>query len=154
LGEVTNNFKSQSSRLARLALFYWAKNMATKKKLPAVETIPSELQTGLPMEVVEASKDEIAKARESVGLTLETTLQCIKDAQKADKLVFDKTGAGIYEPDHDKRLKAALADLEIAGYIKAKGAVTDNSKHTHVTYAWLNAPNAGQSPNQRAVDVN
>ncbi len=102
----------------------------SKKNLaPTVETIPT-------LEVSENNLSEVKLACKSVGLTLEKTLQVIKDAQSATRVTLDKFGGEHEEPDHDKRLRGALMHLELEGYTKNNKASVDNSKHTHVTVMW------------------
>jgi hypothetical protein len=104
-----------------------------------VNKLPTEITSSLPaeLEVNKAEMSEIKLAAKKVGIGLESYLSAIKEALAAEKSIIDKFGERYLEPDHDKRLKAALMGLEVEGYIKAKGGTTDNSKHTHVTYAWL-----------------
>lgn len=71
-----------------------------------------------------------------LGHPLEKSIQVIIDGHAATKTMLDKYGEEHIEPDHDKRLKAALIYFELVGIIKNKQVATDNSKHTHVTYSW------------------
>ena len=111
--------------------------MATKKK-PTEVLSPVKTTSELPSELVVNTDNilSILEARKTVGLTIEGTLRVVKEAQGALKSTIDKFGKEHTEPDHDKRLRAALIDLELAGYIRAKGSTTDQSKHTHVNYSW------------------
>ena len=76
----------------------------------------------------------IKDACKRIGISIDDYLKAVKEALKAEKRTVSKFGDVTVEPDHEKRLKAALIGLEIEGYIKAKGTVTDNSKNTFVTY--------------------
>ncbi len=109
--------------------------MIMKKTLNKInedkEIIPSEKEV-TPSEI-SIIKNSCAK----VGMSIDDYVYAIKAALKADKTTIDKYGEEHVEPDHDKRLKAAMIGLELEGYIKNKIVTgNDNSKHTHVVYSW------------------
>lgn len=110
--------------------------MARKK----IIDVPTVLPTAETLQPNPENKSEIKLACERQGLSLDNYILAIKDALEATRTTVDKYGDEHTDADHDKRLKAAMMGLELEGYIKAKGAITDNSKHTHVTYAWLTTP--------------
>lgn len=109
----------------------------TKNILPT-ETTPSAIVQQLPtsLEVSTAEMSVIKTACVKAGISIDDYVLAIKDALKATKTTVDKFGDEHVDEDHAMRLKAALMGLELEGYIKAKGTVTDQSKHTHVTYSW------------------
>lgn len=135
---------------------------STKKTLPTEKNIlPTQLTTSLSTDL-KINETDISKIRETcikINMGLEDYLTAIKNALSATKTVVDKYGEEHIEDDHDKRLKAALMGLEVEGYIRSKAtAAVDNSRHTHVTYAWLsNGNNNIQSRvdgnNPRVTDV-
>lgn len=109
------------------------------KKKPIEVSSPTELLTPLNIELTEENKTDIRRACEKAGIGIEEYCLAIADALKANRSLITKDGSVWEEADHDKRLKAAMMGLELEGHIKTKGSTTDNSKHTHVTYAWLTA---------------
>lgn len=107
--------------------------MTKKKVIPQIE-VPFQES---PLEIIPALNNEIKIACKSAGLSLLKSLEVIKDAQSATRLMVDKFGGEHEEPDHDKRLRGAIMHLELEGYIKnGKSPTIDNSKHTHVTVMW------------------
>ncbi len=89
-----------------------------------------------PLEVTESERTKILAACKKAELSIDNYVRAIKDALDADRTTVDKYGEEHTEPDHDKRLKAALIGLELEGYIKNKSVVNDNSKYTQVIYSW------------------
>lgn len=122
--------------------------MVRKKISPGVENkvvegLPSksELLASSELQINPDELNEIKAACKRNGISIDDYVRVVKEALIADKTIMDKYGdVRVAGPDHEKRLKAAMVGLELEGYINVKGAVSDNSKHTHVTYAWLNAP--------------
>lgn len=108
-----------------------------------VSSLPSELQ------INDASSNEIKAICKKIGMSLENYLLAIQRGLSARKITVDKYGEEHVEDDTMAQLKAALIGLEVEGYIKTKGATTDNSKHTHVTYAWL----TGNATSGRVLNV-
>lgn len=102
----------------------------SKKIIPA-----SQLSTDL--EISSSDIQEIKLICKEIGMSLKDYLLTIQRGLKATKTTIDKFGLEHLEDDTQAQLKAALIGLEVEGYIKTKGSTTDNSKHTHVTYAWL-----------------
>lgn len=112
-----------------------------RKKIPSIVETKTELSTSLPAElqITEENREAILSTCAKVELTREKCLVAIKEGLKATKTTIDKYGEEHVEEDHDKRLKAAMMGLEVLGDIRSKTSGIDNSKHTHVTYAWLNS---------------
>lgn len=102
--------------------------MPKKKKEISIESISNSLPSvitqseGTSLEVKNEALSLIKAACRKVGLTLEGTLQVIKDAQTAKKLVALKDGSVMEEADHEKRLKAAAMHLEVEGLLKVRGS--------------------------------
>lgn len=112
--------------------------MAKLKKVK--ETAVANLNSELPSELSVNTNllSEIKESCRRQKLTIGTYVKVIKDCCEATKIVkIDNYGKTVEEPDHERRLKGALAGLELEGYIKSKEVINDNSKHSHVTYAWL-----------------
>ncbi len=113
------------------------------EKSPNKELI-SQLEGAL--EVSPTELDEIKAVCKKIGMSLEDYLLTIKRGLTATKTTYDKLGNVMgTDDDTNAQLKAALLGLEVEGYIRSKTSSTDNSKHTHVTYAWLTT-SSGQVP--------
>ncbi len=114
------------------------KRKVSGEKNTALETISSNL----PTELNSLNGNEIKLSCARVGVSLDDYISAIKFALAATKITGrDEQGEPQTEPDHDKRLKAALMGLELEGYIRSKDAATQVT-HNKVVYQWLNAPNA------------
>ncbi len=116
-----------------------------KKKNTAIANLPEA-------ESLEVSVDKILEIREACkkyNLGIDRYAQTIDESLRAMKSTAMKDGSVIEEVDVDKRLRAALIGLELEGYIRAKAGGIDNSKHTHVTYQWLNGPTVVQEMSKR-----
>lgn len=118
----------------------------TTKKIPPTKIIGDQVTLiDGNKEVSLASSAEIKAVCKEIGMSLKDYLLTIQRGLSAKKVrpatQWDNGGE---EDDTMAQLKAALIGLEVEGYIKTKTATTDNSKHTHVTYAWLNQPQQDQ----------
>ncbi len=114
--------------------------MATKKILPKIKEIsaPISLNSSLPAEIVVNSENQeaITATCDKEGLTREKCIRVISEALSATKMTLDKYGEEHEEPDHDKRLKASLAGLELRGDFKSKAPITTGSTYNTVVYQW------------------
>lgn len=131
-------------------------------------TTDSVVSKATPLPVVEdnvaldVSSSEILEIKQSCKknkVGIDNYIIAIKEALQANKVTLDRDGEEHIEPDHDKRLKAALMGLELEGYIRNKASTVDNSKHTHVTYSWqpvqvINNDTTKASSSTRIYDVN
>lgn len=105
----------------------------SENKTPAIETtLPSELV------VTPENQESIIATCDKVALTREKCITAILEGLSATKIILDKHGEEHTEPDHDKRLKAAMAGLELRGDFRNKAVTIDSSRHTHVIYEWKN----------------
>ncbi len=90
-----------------------------------------------PVEVNPKNENEIKLACNRVGVSLDDYISAIKFALAATKITGkDEDGYPLTEPDHDKRLKAALMGLELEGYIRNKTPISDNRNYTQVIYSF------------------
>lgn len=125
----------------KLCILMIVENEPQKKiisKKPPKKEVISELPVNLEINAKEMS--EIKRICLEIDMSLKDYLLAVKEALKATKITIDKYGEEHFENDHDKRLKAAMIGLELEGYVRNKAISVDSSRHTHVTYAWLNAP--------------
>lgn len=109
---------------------------STKRKIQETK-IDTSLKTALPAELVVAPEvqEAIIATCDKVGLTREKCITAINEALEATKMTLDKYGEEHVEPDHDKRLKASLAGLELRGDFKNKDAIKPTTYNT-VIYQW------------------
>jgi hypothetical protein len=122
--------------------------MARPKKISEVPAVVDNS----PLEVNDSLRDKIIGALLKADVSIDNYVAAIKDALSAEKTLIDKYGEEHTEPDHDKRLKAALIGLELEGYIKNKTVVNDNTKYTQVVYSWqpvkiINQKDGAKIPN-------
>jgi hypothetical protein len=125
------------------------------KKITTDKSVISSPESAFPAEkeINPSDMSEIKKVCVEIDMGLKNYLLAIKEGLSAEKFQKDGYGELVAEPDHDKRLKAALMGLEVEGYIKAKNSTTSTSNVSHVTYAWLTVPQTPQSPMPLPRDI-
>lgn len=114
-----------------------ASEKKSSKKISEKNIGVPALQTTLPAEIVidPEQQEAILATCDKVGLTREKCIAAINEALEATKMTLDKYGVKHVEPDHDKRLKASLAGLELRGDFKNKDAIKPTTYNT-VIYQW------------------
>lgn len=114
------------------------KKKSTTTAVQAIENLQSSSILPLQTEVTPSELSTIQAACKKIGMGLSDYLEAIQRGLKATRTTVDKYGDEHTEDDTMAQLKAAVMGLEVEGYIKAKGSVTEQSMNQYntVVYQW------------------